>query len=724
MRPCGLGANFSYGYGVQVTLDQILADLAATRDDREAQNAVLRQVSEAVLQAKGLGGQMIARLCTLEETAPELADFEVLLAVILPVASMEYDTRQERGSDLLDEIEEAVNLAVQQKRIGLHHRLFMARSWSHAGLRVPAALELRDLSEVGLDASSGNPRVLESLFEELAREADGDAYALYLAFTEIMPVMPAEAHEAMIELIASCPEAVFEEVGFYWLLNEKLEIRRAAARGLGARLKDGNLSAQAVFRLPELRNWIPKDAARFDLDRVIKNALRANLRAEATTPVWQCHRLLASLPNEVGEQSIAAVLSSGDSYAVALMVLAADRGVADAHILDFNIEAEQAFMIQSYIDGTDALDVPLEYVSLALSFAIDAGMARGLPPVPALLRVAEALQLASLRPMACTVLDILHSLRQYEQVSQYSKQKRIRLVNESQHWWEDQKTIANWCDCSDEAYNCLMSQHSERAQEKALWDCLEHRRIWWAVVIARSALLFDSIGHPEAPSFIATALALVDGVPLKKIPVMEDIHAETLIVVEEFDEWPTSDDWDEEDLDDDDFDEVLDTKFDVEPKPEKHGELDEILAYGLYGSAWIDGYLTAVMIVPEIISPDKWLVSLLATFSDQMSLPVIQRFLEVVSMRADDIFALLGQKGAAERRMLQYDRGDVQEWAAGFEVGYEGFKELWSAASLSDADRAILRQIIGGVEGEFGKPFIRDLGEWLEARHLANIGQD
>jgi hypothetical protein len=148
------------------------------------------------------------------------------------------------------------------------------------------------------------------------------------------------------------------------------------------------------------------------------------------------------------------------------------------------------------------------------------------------------------------------------------------------------------------------------------------------------------------------------------------------------------------------------------------GELDAITEYGVYGATWIEGCLMAVIIAPENIPSDKWFVSLLETFSDQLPFSIVQRFLDIISLRADGVSALLGQKGAVERRMLQYDLGDMQEWAAGFEAGYEWFKEFWPEAALSEADRAGLRQIVGGADAEFAKPCIRDLGVWLEARHL------
>lgn len=694
-------------------LDQILQNVAMTRGDRAARRTVLERVTHHVLRKKSLGSAMIARLCDVDEFDPEVGDFLELLIATLSTAVLAQESHQERGSALLKELETAVDLAAQQDRLKPFHHILLAQAWTQSGVAAPVALELSEppSTDEAADLEIDFPAA-EKLLDDLVQQADGDAYGLYMSFRDVLPTMPAAMREGVIEFAVSHPEPVFEYFGCYWLLDEEQDIRRAAARGLGLRLKAGILSAETVFKLPDLRNWMPKGPARFDVDRLMKNAMRANLAAQQPSLVWKCTEVLASLPDGAGAQTIAAALSRGSEYAVALILLKAGHGIKDAYMMDVPSQAAQAELCGHLVTEVAALAVPKRYIAAALSPALEEGLAAGLLPPPGFIDVVAALELTGLRPTACTALDILQSLPLYAEVMQYSAQKRGRLVNESQYWWEDYELIQHWSDDSDEARRCLSEVKTETAGERALWGWLETRREWWALHIARCAVLFEAIDHPYAASCVATALALLEGRAMKKIPIMEDIHFQTIEAIA---------------LDEQEFgdSEGAARMFPgmggiVSLEAEGPDELKSLLSKTGISPAWVDGYLMSVVIAPETVSPDQWLSFSLDLVSENIDLVQMQRFLDILMLRAENIMAALEHDGAIATSMAIYDDAEICAWASGFKEGYDHFEADWLKASLSNADRIVLRQIADGARDGFTAQVLKILSQWLVGRHLKN----
>jgi hypothetical protein len=506
---------------------------------------------------------------------------------------------------------------------------------------------------------------------------------------------------------------LYAKLGCYWLVDRSANLRSAAARGLAARHKVGRLEAEIVARLSVLRSWMPPDEARAQVDQILRDALRNGLGAPEREQLWTAQDAHTSLPDGSGAQSIAVTLQSGKARALAMVLLKSDHGVKDAYVIACKSARDQASLINRMIEETGAVSVPLSYVASSVALALGDGLARGLPPAPALIDVAERAGLQGLRPEPSDTQTLLRKLSVYSQIQAASAQKRGRLINASGDWWDRHELLRYWHEESDDARQAIEQARSPSARERALWHWLETRRGWWAHQIARSAALLDAAGHPDAASFAATALALLDGRDLKKIPIMEDILEQS------FEAWAFESN---EAGEDDAPMEFISVAQDDAPIAERKGEFAALLKEAKVTTDWIDGYLMAVIIAPKIITPSRWMPPLFDRVLNGMGPLELQRFLDIVMMRASGAIAAADAPKDFEDQMTQRGNQGQSDWAAGFTLGFEKFKSSWPAKSTGPDDRAILRQISDGSNAALGAGEVRIIAEWLGARLVAGTG--
>jgi len=307
---------------------------------------------------------------------------------------------------------------------------------------------------------------------------------------------------------------------------------------------------------------------------------------------------------------------------------------------------------------------------------------------------------------------LLTGLSVHAAVSDTSVQKRGRLINASNDWSTRHDLVRYWHDESDDARDVLAAARGARAADRALWTWLETRRDWWAHQIARCAALLDAIGDPDTESFAATATALLDGRAIKKIPIMATIHKQTI------EAWAL----DDPDLPvDAGLGEFIELAEQEEPAPEADGELSTLLDGANMTADWIDGYLMSVVIAPKMIAPNRWLPEILEKTAAGLDPADLQRFLDIVMMRANAAIATVDGQSDFEADMERRGVSGVRDWASGFHAGRESFKSSWPKKSVGPTDQAILRQITEATTHGLPAPGIRIVGQWLSARLGANM---
>ncbi|MBA2437987.1 MAG: UPF0149 family protein [Acidimicrobiia bacterium] len=667
---------------------------------------ILERASQSLLHRPALGGQLVARFCAATEGDPVLEDLDNLLGSALDAARMARENRKKRGDAFLAAVEEAVELATRRGTLDTTHRMLLASLWTRSGLTAPAALELTAESitaEPPPDRADVDA-MLDTLLEDLVGQAEGDALGVHTALAETFPAMPAPMREHVVAFAVTRPDPIYAQLGCYWLLDREPAIRRAASAGFAER----RLTSETTAALTVLRSWMPEDAARTKIDQVLRDALRQGVDHVSTEAPWTVHSILATLPDGGGAQSIGIALQSGKRRSAAMVLLKQGQGIKDVYVVPCRSASDQKKLLKQLADETGALPVPLDYLSDALSMALG----ERLPPPPGLVDVAALCGLIELRPRRAETEDLLQVLASCARLAGLTAQKRGRLINASEDWWDRHTIVESWFEESDSAQELLHQPRSPRALEGALWKWLETRRGWWARLIARGAAMLEAAGHPDADSFAATAAALLEGRDLKKIPVMADIHEQT-IEAKIFDD----PDMDPDATVDGDFVELA---GEPEPaKPERKGELAKLLKGTSLTPDWIDGYLTAIVIAPKLITPNRWLPILLEGAMGRLEASNLQRFLDIVMMRANDAIALAEDSAAFERHLGKLP---VQDWAAGFSQGCTTFKSSWPAKSTGPDDRTMQKLVAKAAETGFTTGDVRTLSQWIAARHAANTG--
>jgi len=700
-------------------LETVLAELTRLRDNDGARQEVLDRTSFSILHRPALGGRLVAKICAAAEKAPELEPLTELLGSSLKTARIASENRKKRGDQFLQAVTDAVELAAGQDKLRPFHRVLLARTWARNGLPAPAALEL---SATDIEMADRAPRkrnraeaeaIMDGLFRNLFEQTGGDALALHAALTETFPAMPADMRTDLIMLSAERPEPIHSKLCCFWLLDREGVIRAAAARALTNRAANGTLSGEMAGKMVVLRNWIPKDEAQANLDQAVKLSMRSGLTIGASPAPWTLHSVLATLPDGGGAQSITIALQLGRIRKVAMLLLKQGHGVQDAFIIPCSSASEQKALIQRVKQETGAVSVPASWIETALSAALADGLLAGLPPAPGLIEVAEHCGLDRLRPETVTTETLIGALPATARLRSLSVQARGKLINASQDWWDRHQIVRCWFEESDHAHEILEGKRSPQGVEAALWRWLETRRDFWARIVARAADVLAAAGDQDADSFTATAMALLDGRDLKKIPVMHDIHEQTI------EAWM---------FDDPDVDQGATPEEWVQqaepkaPQPERKGELARLLKDSAITADWIDGFLMSVTLAPKMIAPNRWLPEVLRGAVANLTPDTIQRFADLILMRAN--VCVDHASGTAEfaTAMSRRSKLAMRDWAGGFSSAHGKFKSSWPTKLTSLEDRAMINNVSDAMSIGFSAAEVTTLSVWIAGRHARNMG--
>jgi hypothetical protein len=68
------------------------------------------------------------------------------------------------------------------------------------------------------------------------------------------------------------------------------------------------------------------------------------------------------------------------------------------------------------------------------------------------------------------------------------------------------------------------------------------------------------------------------------------------------------------------------------PAPEKKGEFAALLRNSGLAIDWVEGYLTSVVIAPQMIAPNRWLAPILNAVLPGLDPSKFQRFMDLLMM--------------------------------------------------------------------------------------------
>jgi hypothetical protein len=580
----------------------------------------------------------------------------------------------------------------------------ISQAYLRAGLTPPD--QLRSAPDALMDIfAAGEPVELPDVgeFVEGLVPEGSTLFELYVGLRELLGAMQAEVTTTILTQMIAQGNPRMISVGRYFLLDPVVEMRDAAISGFELLADRAKIDAGLLSDLIRVRNWIPNGQA---LDKLIKTVLRREPSGGTVPQTWQLHRVMTSLPDGTGSQSIMGVCSRGNTRAVAAAMIKAGHGIKDAYVIPCSSRNDQKMIVAQIENAIAMYDVSPSYLLQAFGCALGDGLERGRLTAPGFLDVAPMFGLGDVTPQSCCHDAVLAAIDARGEQAMLSDNQRSRLIGKSRDWFSEYDITSSWFMSDASLIAALEQARTKAAAKKIVTRHLEEKRDFWAKLFARSALVLrhDSTATPDAwLSFAAVAQALETGREIKKIPVFEDILELTLCVAEEraLEELETDAAWEDEGFEP------------PEIAPEQKGELAKLLKGSPLKPDQIEGYLTAVLIAPEFVSPDAWLVPLMqgVEVKGQGS---IQRILDIIMLRfgALNEAVLLGEIGI-DLRGLSPKR--FQAWAEGFAQAVDGIKGAWPKRALGHDDKQVINMIRSAAIEDLTPTLKPLLPSWLQA---------
>ena len=709
--------------------DFIQTLLDALPENFEAPNArhAYQQVCMRVMREPEAAVGLLRYIGCAEEHDVQTERVMRLFSSVLDEARMAQENGKAVGTAFLSFIEQ--ELVAQKNDVGLASggRLFLASCWSSAGLDVPDAVVV-DMSEIqaasGVSADMEMPDIgpiIESLLASVTRGSGGELLALQMGFSEVLATLPINARRLVVRQVVAHPKPITGDLGCALLLDRRVECRRGAMDGLEDRLAQGILAPELVGRLTIIRSWITDAETQTGINSIVQQAMRLGDMAMGAAKPPKIHRVLSSLIDGVGGQSLAVVLQVGGARKVAVLLIKRGYGVKDAYLVPCTSATEQRKLVEMISTGANMRDVSLEYVANVIAFGLSDGLENNCAPAPGLIEVVEALGLHDLRPRPASVSDIVALVDPDGQLDAMTPQARGRLISASGDWGLISPMIADsWFEDSDEIADAIGRSKSLSAAQKAFWRALEGRRDHWATVIARTGYLMRVLDDPHALQFAAVAQALVDGRALKKTPIF-DLILDLSIEVWQHEamgrpvDSPPLPDGGLGPID------VRDVRAPQgmqmhEPPAEQPGELEKLLAPAQLTEPWMQGYLMGVCTAPEFVSPSAWMQVLMNIIGPELTTDQdLQRLLDLLLLRynktRDDLEVPVG------KQLLPKPDAFIAIWADGYLTAWEGNKGYWPKSKLGKADQSarILLEAATLMGVDIAQ-FKKEIPNWLRRR--------
>ena len=447
-------------------------------------------------------------------------------------------------------------------------------------------------------------------------------FETYTGLREVVGAMSAQVTTAFLTQTIGQGDPRMIAVGRYFLLDPVAEMRDAAIAGFGLLAESANVDAALLSDLILIRNWLPNGKA---LDTLITTALRREPSGGTVPQPWQLHRVMTSLPDGTGSQSILGVCSRGSTRAVAAAMIKEGHGIKDAYVIPCSSRGDQKSIVEQIEQAMTMHDVSPSYLAPAVGFALGDGLARGAVTTPGFLDVAPMFGIGDVTPQTGGHAALLAAVDPQGELAALSDNRRGRLIGKSRDWLSEHDICSSWFVSDATLMAALEEASTATSAKKIVVGHLEERRDRWEKIFARTALIprHDGNTPPDAwTSFAVVAQTLATGREIKKIPVFEDILGQTLEVAAEraMEDLDDELEWGNEELDP------------PEIEAEGQGELAKLLKGSPLKPDQIDGYLTAVLIAPEFASPTEWLPPLMEGI-EVKGQGSIQRILDILGLQ-------------------------------------------------------------------------------------------
>ncbi|MFU8866091.1 MAG: YecA family protein [Rhodobacterales bacterium] len=629
-------------------------------------------------------------------------DCLTLMARIFDEARMNQENEELGASDFFHVFELGLSERTDAGELNAEICFGLCQAYLRAGLTPPDKMRMAPNAFEALvgDDIPALPDVAD-LAEGLVPDG-ASPFETYTGLREVVGAMPAKVTTAFLTQMIGQGDPRMIAVGRYFLLDPVAEMRDAAIAGFELLAEGTNVDATLLSDLILIRNWLPNGKV---LDRLIRTALRKEPSGGTVPQPWQLHRVMTSLPDGTGSQSIMGVCSRGSTRAVAAAMIKEGHGIKDAYVIPCSSRGDQKTIVEQIEQAMTMHDVSPSYLAPAIGFALGDGLTHGAVTTPGFLDVAAMFCIGDVTPQTGGHGALLAAVDPEGKLAALSDTRRSRLIGKSRDWFSEHDISSSWFVSDDTLMAALEEASTAASARKIVASYLGERRDRWAKCFARSALILrnDQNAPPDAwMSFAAVAQALEAGRDIKKIPVFEDILGLTLEVAaaRAMDDPGDDPEWGNGEFEPPDI------------EPERQGELARLLKGSPLKPVQIDGYLTAVLIAPEFVSPNEWLMPLLGGL-EVKGHGSIQRILDILMLRYGALNeAVILEEIGAEVRDLPPKR--FQAWAEGFAQAVDGIKGAWPKRALSRDDKRVLNLIRSAANDDLTPTLKPLLPSWLQ----------
>ena len=671
----------------------MIAAIGAATDDA-ARARLLRDGARGLLfDPSAIADVAAAAINPADDVAGQAA--AALLSSALDEARMATENGVPEGASLTEALATALTAWDSAHPFAPELRLRLAQIYARAGLAPPPFATLSaDVMAKGNVAPEDMPD-LDALLNPIFRELGDEPIQVHAALVELLAGLPPELAAMLVSMTIARQGALETRLGLYWLFDPKPDLRLAAATALLSLADAGTLVPELGALLPALRKLLPDDPARAALDGAIRRHMRIG-GARTKSSISTIHRAAASLPDGAGAQSLIAAVQVGGRRAVAMAMLKQGHGLKDAFLIPCGSATEQKHMLTCILDEIETFGIPPETLAEALARGLGEGLALGLMPAPGLVDLVEILGPDALIPVSGEAGAILVSIGAAETLASLPAAGLTDLLNASADWINRFDQADSWFEDTTALRAALARARTRNGQEAAVWKHIEARRDWWARHFAVSAATLKYARGLDPTLWLACAAvarAILDGLSLNRIPIMADIAAMTL-----------------------EANAASNGNVSARSRSGAQEDMGSLLAQAGMNEAYLQGYLTALVITPLEPSPEDWLGSLLSGIEFPGE-GVIDRLIGFIMDHANQTDHDAGDPKAVSQALDALKEGGLKDWAAGFDDLVKATRRSWSPKLLAADDKRVLRDIEQIAKGGEAGALRAVLPSWVARRY-------
>jgi hypothetical protein len=411
----------------------------------------------------------------------------------------------------------------------------IAAAMREAGLTPGEALMAA--SQALLDADSQElPETadLGVLLAQIAEQAGDDVFALLDALRDAMHAVPPEPLAAIAAQLATAPVPALREACALLVLHTEKEVRRGVALALNGAAE--GISPTTLRRLILVRGWLPEDERPL-IDQVVRTARTKGVDCAA----WEARtasQITVSAIDGAGAQMLIALSPQGKRQRVSAVLLKEEKGIADAWCRGPMSKREVTEMIDDLDMGLLTHEVGRDYADRIVCHQLGAGLELGIVPPPGLIDVAESIGAPEWRPATLPWRQLLDDLIAAAPESALGPDGIASAVEQSMETAEGSGLLESWFE-SDQEVEDLLSEAAGDDPDTLLQLVLDRviapRQEKWVERLVWIALWLKEAA-PELQfrwyDFAVLAREIVNGRPLKTIPLMQAIALQTVQATE------------------------------------------------------------------------------------------------------------------------------------------------------------------------------------------------